>query len=84
LKYSAADIRAQIAKVRGVVGAANAFVPPEIEPPKIVPPQEIKSAPAFKSLRKWHEMMDGPYGSLAVYYEEREYPAGTSGSRLQL
>ncbi len=40
MKYSAVDIRAQIAKVRGVVAAANAFVPPEIEPPKIVPPQE--------------------------------------------
>jgi hypothetical protein len=29
-------------------------------------------------------MMDGSYGSWAVYYEEREYPAGTSDSRLQL
>jgi hypothetical protein len=32
----------------------------------------------------WHEMRDGPNASWAVYYEEREYPAGTSRGRYQL
>jgi hypothetical protein len=51
ITYNAADMVAYIQSVLDRVQTTNAYVSPEVEPPKTVRPPENESAPEYKVLR---------------------------------
>lgn len=84
ITYNAADMVAYIQTVLDSVQTTDAYTPPQIEPPKTVRPPENESVPEYKVLRRWKEYVHAGGTDSTDYYEEREYPPGTSGGQYQL
>jgi hypothetical protein len=84
ITYNAADMVAYIQTVLDSVQTTDAYLPPQIEPPKTVRPPENESVPEYKVLRTWKEYVHAGGTDSTDYYEERQYPPGTSGGQYQL